>query len=212
MVWMTVSMALLFRLSGQPDVVMGLNLTDRRRPELRHVLGFFIATLPVRVRFDGDLTFAGALSAVRDAILGAQAHQDVSLTRLVGELEPARVAGAQPLFQVVATGQVIGDVTTGWSTPRLTSREIDTGLTRFDQFLSVEQSHDRLELVVVFDADLYDREAIERQVAHLFRLAEVAANQPSCVVLDLPIDSRHQRPHRRSQATLDGAAQFAFES
>jgi hypothetical protein len=107
---------------------------------------------------------------------------------------------------------MIGEVSTGWAAPRLTSREIDTGLTRFDQFLSFEQRHDRLELAVVFDANLYDRPAIERQVAHLFRLAEAATIQPSCAVLDLPIGTRNQRPHPRSRATLDGAAQFAFES
>ncbi|WP_338270579.1 condensation domain-containing protein, partial [Corallococcus caeni] len=69
--------ALLSRHSGQDDVVVGSPIAGRRFAELEGLIGFFINTLALRSRLDDGPTFVELLGRVREATLGAYAHQDI---------------------------------------------------------------------------------------------------------------------------------------
>ncbi|WP_411704584.1 amino acid adenylation domain-containing protein, partial [Edaphovirga cremea] len=68
---------LLYRYTGQDDIVVGTPVAGRTRAETEGLIGFFLNTLALRVSLKGDPTFAALLSRVREACLGAYAHQDV---------------------------------------------------------------------------------------------------------------------------------------
>jgi hypothetical protein len=93
--------ALLYRYTGQQDVVVGTPVSGRTRPELETLIGFFVNTLPLRTAVTGDLTFVELLQRVRDAAFGAFAHQDLPFERIVEIVHPARAAGHAPLFDVM---------------------------------------------------------------------------------------------------------------
>jgi len=93
--------ALLYRYSGQHDIRVGVPVANRGRPELQDVIGLFVNTLVMRLRLDGRTSFAQALEQAREAVLGAQANQDLPFEQLVEALQPGRSLSHTPLFQVM---------------------------------------------------------------------------------------------------------------
>ncbi|WP_304951795.1 condensation domain-containing protein, partial [Xanthomonas sp. LMG 8992] len=93
--------AVLARLAGQHEVVIGTPSANRSRQEIEPLVGFFVNTLPLRIDLSGEPTVSGLLERVRAAALGAQDHQDVPFEQIVERINPPRQLEHAPLFQVL---------------------------------------------------------------------------------------------------------------
>lgn len=96
----TVFSLLLGKYSGQNDIVMGVPISGRTRKELEPLIGFFINTLPMRIRWSAQDSFSSLLAQNKASFYEAYDHQAVPLDTLVEQICTQRVAGQHPLFQV----------------------------------------------------------------------------------------------------------------
>lgn len=92
---------LLFRYTGQTDILVGSPIANRDRAELEAMIGPFIDTLVFRSDLSGNPTFADLLQQVKKVVLDAFSHQDIPFRRLVDELHPTRDLKRNPIFQTV---------------------------------------------------------------------------------------------------------------
>jgi hypothetical protein len=97
--------AVLARLSGQDEVVVGTPAANRGRSEIEGLIGFFINTLALRVDLSGSPSVAELVGRVKDRSLGAQQHQDIPFEQVVEHVQPARSLAHTPLFQVMFAWQ-----------------------------------------------------------------------------------------------------------
>ncbi|WP_238782590.1 MupA/Atu3671 family FMN-dependent luciferase-like monooxygenase [Streptomyces monomycini] len=93
--------AMLHRVTGQRDIVVGTPISDRPQGT-EDLLGFFVNTLALRFDLSGDPEFATFLDRVRGVALDAYDHADVPFETVVRELAPARTTDRTPVFQVLA--------------------------------------------------------------------------------------------------------------
>ncbi|AYJ48485.1 non-ribosomal peptide synthetase [Rhodococcus sp. P1Y] len=85
-----------------PRVPVGTPVTLRDEPELADLVGYFVNSVVVRVDIDAALGFGDTLSGVRDRLLGAVEHKLVPFENVVEAVNPTRIPGLSPIFQVMA--------------------------------------------------------------------------------------------------------------
>src|SRR5204863_9371769 len=90
---------LLYRYSGQEDVIVGVPVDDRSRQELEQLIGPFVNSIVLRSDVSGSPTFTELLSRTRRRLLDAIEHQELPFERLVERLAPDRHPSRHPLFQ-----------------------------------------------------------------------------------------------------------------
>ncbi|NMO23051.1 non-ribosomal peptide synthetase, partial [Pyxidicoccus fallax] len=177
----------LSRYSGQDDFVVGTDIANRNRSETEGLIGFFINQLALRARLDGDLSFRELLGRVRQATLGAYAHQDLPFEELVKALNPDRSLGHAPLFQVKLVLQNQPDEVL--EAPGLTLRgePIELGTSRLDITLAILETARGLECMAEYRTDLFEAATIDRLIRHLGTVLEAAAARPEARLSTLPL-------------------------
>ncbi|WP_146210353.1 non-ribosomal peptide synthetase, partial [Vitiosangium sp. GDMCC 1.1324] len=192
MTFLAAYQALLARYSGQTDIVVGSPIAGRTRRELEGLIGFFVNTIALRVDVSGSVSFRQLLGRVREACLGAYAHQDVPFEQLVNALHPVRDLSRSALFQVMFALQ---EASPALALPGVSSGEVafETGLAKFDLTLFVRETAEGWESLWEYNTDLFDEATVARMAAHYARLLEGAVAQPEQALSALPLLSEEER-------------------
>lgn len=98
---LTAFFVFLSRITGQDDLVAGINTTGRMQHELEGVTGMFAKTLPVRCKVDYNLSFSEQAQLVHTFLTRAKSHQLYDLADMVNELSRNRTAPGPGLIQVM---------------------------------------------------------------------------------------------------------------
>ncbi|WP_374586473.1 amino acid adenylation domain-containing protein, partial [Pseudoduganella sp.] len=177
--------ALLARLGGQQDVVVGAPVAGRDRPELEKLIGFFVNSLAVRVRLDQAPTVACLLAQVRDSLLAAYEHQDLPFDQLVELLQPQRSMAHAPVFQAVFS---MNNTPAGHTVqlPGLSVTDISQppASTQYDLVLMLEEQGGAVGGYLGFATDLFDAATVQRLAGHFTTLLAAMADSDS-----QPVDS-----------------------
>ena len=160
----------LWRWSGRSDLVLGTPVAGRSALEVEPLIGFFVNTVPVRLRVDPNLSFGEHLDATRRVAEDSLADGDVPFDRLVEELAPAGETGHLPIFQHLFT--VRDGSETSVELPGLESEVLatSTGTAKFDLTVVVSRRRAGTDVAVEFDRDLFDRSTALRLAALFARV------------------------------------------
>ncbi|HLF29285.1 MAG TPA: amino acid adenylation domain-containing protein, partial [Anaerolineae bacterium] len=175
------------RYSAQADIVVGSPIANRSRSELEGLIGVFVNTLALRTNLGGDPTFTALLARVRDATLGAYAHQDLPFELLVEELRPERDLSRSPIFQVMFVFQNTPKTSVELSGLTLSPLEVDRGTAQFDLTLVMDETDHGLAGALEYNTDLFEAATIARLIAHFQIVLEAIAADPDRRIAQLPL-------------------------
>ena len=178
MTLLAIFQTLLFRQTGQADVVVGTPIANRNRAELEEMIGFFVNTLAMRTDLSGDPTFREVLSRTRDAALGAYSYQDVSFDRLLEDLNPVRDLSHSPIFQVLFNMVNTPEMAHHWGNLSIDIAIPEEIGSKFDLTLYVEESAAGAKLELLYNADLFKPERMQEVLAQYAHLAAQVAAMP----------------------------------
>ncbi|HEV8580082.1 MAG TPA: amino acid adenylation domain-containing protein [Thermoanaerobaculia bacterium] len=170
---------LLQRLSGQDDVLVGIPVAGRTRPELENLIGFFLNTLVLRIDVSGSPAFRELVHRVRAAALGAYSHQDVPFEKVLEEVQPERDLSRTPLFEVFFNmlnfppSRV--SLPGGLSVENLPFGELEA---KFDLTVYAAEGEQGFVFNFVYNADLFDRARIEEMLRQYQSLLSQMVREP----------------------------------
>lgn len=167
--------ALLSRYSGQEDMLIGTAIAGRQRAELEKLIGFFVNTLVIRTDLRRNPSFRELVNRVREAMLGAYAHQDVPFEKLVEELQPERSLSNNPLFQVLMVMQNLPRGKVSLEGLQLEWFEVEDVSAKFDLTLVVAEVEKGMQCTFLYSTDLFDASTIARMAERYEALLRDAA-------------------------------------
>jgi len=190
---MAVFNTLLYRYSGQDDIIVGFPVSTREGHELENLMGFFVNTLVLRTDLSGKPTFRELLGRLHRTTLDAYAHQNLPFEKLVEELDLERELSRNPLFQVMLVLHPVPRPSYGLPGLTISFVESDAGLSKFDLTLALARDEDGLVGTLEYSTDLFDRLTIQRMIVHLATLLTGIVQDPNRPVSELPILTEHER-------------------
>ena len=190
---LAVFQVLLFRYSGQSDIIVGSPIANRTQAELDNLIGFFVNTLALRGNLDGNPAFREFLLRIRQTCVEAYTHQDVPFETLVDELDVKRDPSRSPIFQTFFAVQnaPLNDI----QLPRLKINPIycENGGAKFDLTLMLEPGADTWFATLEYNSDLFTSSAAQRILQHYCQLLRAVVQNPDVYVNSLPLLTKNER-------------------
>lgn len=184
---------LLARYSNQQDLVVGMPIANRVRPEVEHLIGLFLNTLALRLDLSGDPSFLQVLRRVRETSLSADARQDLPFEKLVEELQPQRSLSHAPFFQVMFIPQNQPAAPFDLPGLRIQSLRPDRQAAMFDLSLYIFEQGQDVEVCAEYNTDLFTRATIVRLLHHYTTLLQESVANPGENIWRLPLLAEHER-------------------
>ncbi|MFH9355450.1 amino acid adenylation domain-containing protein [Kitasatospora sp. NPDC017646] len=182
--------ALLYRYTGQQDMLVGTGAANRTIPELEPLLGMLVNTLVLRTKVSPDQTFNDLLAQVRRSVAETLAWSDTPVDSVIDAIDPVRDPSRTPLFQVMFSfhDSAVPDIDFGGLTGRVTERSNRTAkadlnvivIPRAEQRLGRQARPEDDDLYMIWEhsSDLFDEATMERMVTHYLTLLADAVAEP----------------------------------
>jgi len=193
MIMMTAYVSLIYRYSGQTDLVIGTPMADRTRSGTENLMGFFINSLVLRFNIEPDESFEKMLKQVRELCLSGYSNQDVPFEHLVELLNPPRDVSRSPLFQTSVTYRDVTECKMQMSDIDLLQEEVPTREAALDINIWFKNYGHRIRGAVVYNIELFERRTIEQFARHYVSLLESISTSPQQSIRQLKMLSSEER-------------------
>jgi len=197
---------LLWRYTGQDDVLVASPAANRTQAYLDGIVGYFADPVVLRGRMAGALTFRDLLKQVKGTVLRAIEHQDCPFPLLVEKLQVERDPSLPPLVQTMFVLEkpqrlaALGEFFLGGSGAQmevgplsLTSVALPQSIAQFDVTLMVTEAGEELIACLQVNADLFEAETAARMGGHLATLLAAAVEAPATPLAQLPLLTAAER-------------------
>lgn len=190
MVLLAAYKAMLFRYTGDTDMIVGGVTDTRRRPELQPLMGYFLNTMALRSHPRGDIAFRDYLREVKSSVIGAVGASDIPFDRLVRELGIKRGTGTHPLFNTLFSIEPpVAPFPPGWN---LTQMDVVVGAAKYDLYLELDERPHGMDGRFLFSSELYDDATIRRMIGHWRNVLDAIAADPAIALGRIPMLDRDE--------------------
>jgi amino acid adenylation domain-containing protein len=184
----------LYRYTGQRDLLIGSPVSNRDMMAAQEAIGDFVNPVVFTCDIEPAEPFEVLLTKVRDTVLGALESRIYPFSSLVQAINPPRVAGASPLFQVsYVWHQGSFEGVADKSTPThnvLYSQILDSSRVRGaanDISFIIVQMDEGVQLRLTYSTDLFDSPSMSLLGQHFLTLMNSVIERPRQPIGQLPM-------------------------
>jgi amino acid adenylation domain-containing protein len=189
MILLTAYNVLLYRYTGEQDIVTGTPAAGRAHPDLESTIGVFINTLPLKNRVSPSASFRELLDSVKSSSLEAFGHQHYPLDRIMEDLAEETGRNMSSLFNTlfIYQGKYVGGETEGIEDVRFSPYPFDNPFVKMDLSLEIQENGQKIACVLEYKTGLFRSETAVRLLADYLRIVETFAAKPSVKIVDLDL-------------------------
>ena len=196
---------LLYRYTGQEDILVGVPTSGRTKSEFIPLVGYFVDPVVMRANLSGDLRFQEFLAQTRSCVSEALAHQDFPFALLVERLQFKRDPSRSPIFQVffnfvlqnLRQFEHAQQLLLGGEVDRegfkLKPYEMSQMEGQFDLDLMMTEGNSELIGFFRYNTDLFDESTIARMAGHFQNVLAAIISNPQQKVSQLPLLDEAER-------------------
>lgn len=190
---LAVYQVLLYRYSGQTDIIAGIPVANRQRSEISNLIGYFVNTLPIRGNLEGTLTFRQLLRQLSETCIEAYAHQDIPFETIVETVVGHRNPSRSPLFQTLFALQNASISEIELPGLQVTPIYLDNGGAKFDLSLILEPSKEGWLAALEYNSDIFTPDTAKRLLTFYQQLLHAVVAEPDSQIASLPLLSPGDR-------------------
>jgi amino acid adenylation domain-containing protein/non-ribosomal peptide synthase protein (TIGR01720 family) len=155
---------LLYRYTGQRDIVVGFQTTGRDQHQLEDQIGAYLNTIVLRAQLEPSRSIAETVSSIGKVLLEGLDHSAYPFDLLLEELRPRTPVNRSPIFDVqIDYVPDLGSSDSANANPGLFISDLsrDPGGAKYDISFMILESARKLEVITVYNENLFRRETIE---------------------------------------------------
>ena len=183
--FLSVFKILIYKYTGESDIVVGTPISTRSKTEYEKIIGFFNDTIALRSLIEKETTFLDFLSITRNTVLEAFQHKDIGFQNIINEINPNRSVSINPLFQLMFLYHQEYNESDFTEDISIKVNNFDMGVSKFDLTLYVSESIDNFELTVEYATDLYTESYVQRIHEHIAVLSKQILSAPNTPIQKL---------------------------
>ncbi|MFN7096430.1 MAG: amino acid adenylation domain-containing protein, partial [Gammaproteobacteria bacterium] len=188
---------LLYRYSGQSDIVIGTPVANRNQLEVEKLIGFFVNTLALRIQCDDADSFIDVLHKTDNIVQFGLANAEIPYDQIISHLQLGRhQINNNPLFQVMFILQDESYTNfSGLSLENLSVTEVTTPQisSLFDLTLELRETQEGFFAKIEYSTDLFYRDTIERIAEHFKELLHNIVHNPKQKISHLSLLSLQEK-------------------
>jgi amino acid adenylation domain-containing protein len=169
---------LLYRYTGNPDVVVGSPVAGRNHSKVENLIGCFLNTLVLRTYVSGNLSFRQLLQRVKEVTLDSYSHQEVPFEKLLEELRPERDSSRTPFFQVFFNMLNYRSVALELHGLEVEMIELPEMWSKFDITLYVQERSGQIRLDIAYKTEVFSAGRISEMLEQLQHLLQQTVRNP----------------------------------
>lgn len=190
---LSVYYVLLYKYSGQKDILVGSPISLRNDTALENIIGFFDETVVLRTSLPSEITFSNLVKQVRTTVLEAFSNSDIPFKALVKALSPKRSLSVNPFFRVMFIYHSVTDVPSFGPELQLSHSFFNPGVSKFDLTLYVGNENGLLSTGFEYATDIFEESTIIQFQEHLRLLLETITAEPNQKIADIAMLTEREK-------------------
>lgn len=183
---------LLYRYTGQEDIIVGSPIAGRTHADLENVIGMFVNTLAMRNNPSGDKTFKRLLWEVKENALRAYENQEYQFEELVEKLNVKRDMSRNPIFDTMLVLQNVEKRELETQELKMTPYKFKNRAAKFDITLNAFKTEDGMKINLEYSTSLFKKETMEKLSSHYQNILKEISENPKAKLKEIPMLSSEE--------------------
>ncbi|WP_064201988.1 non-ribosomal peptide synthetase [Brevibacillus brevis] len=192
--------ALLYRYTGQTDVIVGMPTMGRPEERFDSLIGYFVNMIPIRSQVTGEKSFSQFVRELQLTLIDGMDHAVYPFPAMVREANIPRLHGNSPVFDIIFTYQ---NFLQSQNLQRFYDEcqnklaiELIDGVHQEGEYefeLEVFEQEAEFVLNLKYNPHVFDQATIQRMAAHYQNIANAVIKNPDIALDELPLISAEEQ-------------------